>query len=278
MLSYINGILQSRMAEYFCDFCHRGFAWKQAKVRHERSQVCIQRIPDADQVIETLERFKLHDIKQYIQHIMDEVKALKATQKQMEQDMEQRVHAIVNKVLASRTKGSPVQNGNTIIHGSGHCNITSNHNNNNNINIVLSNFGKEDTSHITHEDIVKWAKDPANGVLMYIEKKHFDPTKPENHNIKLASMKREEVDVHINGKWQRKDAKPVAYEIIESTLDALQSGLDWSTISDDAEKYFSDVSNDPKCPLGRMTAKEFIFLLHRQRELANAANKQQVTR
>lgn len=131
--------------------------------------------------------------------------------------------------------------------------------------IVINNFGKEDTTHITHADKIEWARDPANGVLAYIEKKHFDPNKPQNRTIKLTSMKREEVAVHVDGIWQKQPAKPIAWKMVEASLDDLHSGVDWDNISGEAEKYFEEVSNDPRCALAKPTVQALLYLLDKYR-------------
>lgn len=139
-------------------------------------------------------------------------------------------------------------------------------NNNNIINpVFLVNFGQEDTSHISHADLMEWAKDPANGVISYVEKKHFDPSKPENQTIKLMSLKRDEVAILVDGAWQRKPARPIASKIVENTLDRLQCGVDWDTLSSSGEKYYDEVSSDMTCPMARETVQNILYLLDKYR-------------
>lgn len=140
-------------------------------------------------------------------------------------------------------------------------------NNNNNIisPVFLVNFGQEDTSHISHADLMEWAKDPANGVISYVEKKHFDPSKPENQTIKLMSLKRDEVAILVDGAWQRKPARPIASQIVETTLDRLQCGVDWDTLSPSGEKYYDEVSSDMTCPMARETIQNILYMLEKYR-------------
>lgn len=248
---------------FCCKYCHKQFAWKQARAKHEKDKVCINKQThsdaDVERVIETLKNNDMHQVAKFMTDLLEKVNVL--TEKH--DRMADRLGAMEKAMEKKPTIVVPTQIAGPVINNTG---------NNQTVNIIqqtllLHNFGKEDTSHITHEEVMKWAADPANGVLLYLEKKHFDPSKPENHTIKLASIKRQEVDVHMDGTWTRHDAKPLAYKMIESTLDALQSGLDWSNITSEAEQYYEEVSSDATCQLGKLTAKQLLFLLHKHREL-----------
>ena len=154
----------------------------------------------------------------------------------------------------------------------GNNNTTTNNNNSitnhNHVTIVnvLKNYGKEDISHITQDDLTEWAKDPETGVLLYVKKKHFDPEKPGNRNIRLNSIKRQEVGVYKDGIWHPEDAQKFTSKVIESTLESLQGGMDWNTLTPKAEDYYDKVSENANCPQGKATQKEIINLLQIERK------------
>jgi hypothetical protein len=51
--------------------------------------------------------------------------------------------------------------------------------------IVINPLGVENKSNITPEFMLECVKKKIDGLIDLIQKKHFDPSKPENHNIKI---------------------------------------------------------------------------------------------
>jgi hypothetical protein len=90
--------------------------------------------------------------------------------------------------------------------------ITTNCNNNNsnnhietqnNIEIVVNSFGHENIDHLTDQIICKLIKTaPFTSVPLLIEKIHFDPDHPENHNIKITNKTMLKSSETINGLLQ----------------------------------------------------------------------------
>lgn len=148
-------------------------------------------------------------------------------------------------------------------------NIGHNNNNNtiNNNNItIIHNYGKEDISHITHDDKIKWAADPKLGIVDYFEKKHFDPTKPENHNVKLASLDSKEVMIHKDGVWERTPANPVLSEaFVKLTDDLLNYTPTYDDIAPETEEYFNDIQENPNCHKAKKTMHAMFCTLDKHR-------------
>lgn len=133
--------------------------------------------------------------------------------------------------------------------------------NNNNTYININNYGKEDVSHITHEEKIGWALEPRQGILSYVEKKHFDPNKPQNHNIRLSSMKREELSVLLDGSWQKQPAKPFLHKVLGKAVDTLAGAIDYARISDDAESYLENINENTQCKDGRASVQSLLYLV-----------------
>jgi hypothetical protein len=62
-------------------------------------------------------------------------------------------------------------------------------NNTTNNNITINVFGKEDLSHLTPEFLERCIKMEGGGVMEVVKKIHFDPEKPENHNVRITTIK-----------------------------------------------------------------------------------------
>jgi len=85
-------------------------------------------------------------------------------------------------------------------------NITNNICNNiqnqtNNINIQINNFGNENKDYITREFILKCLENGGHGVGAMVDRIYFDDAHPENHNVKLASLKHSYVEVKKDTDW-----------------------------------------------------------------------------
>jgi hypothetical protein len=89
-------------------------------------------------------------------------------------------------------------------------NIQTQNNNNigtQNVIININNFGQEDMSHIT-DDYKNMCIQAINGlgVKMLVQKTHFDPNVPENHNVRIKSTKLQQVQVREDDRWAIKDS------------------------------------------------------------------------
>ena len=88
------------------------------------------------------------------------------------------------------------------------CNNTNNQTNNNNITININAFGRENTEHIDDKAILSCIGRVYKSIPALLEKIHFDPEHPENHNIKITNKKLPYASVMgDNNKWKTVDRK-----------------------------------------------------------------------
>ena len=91
-------------------------------------------------------------------------------------------------------------------------NNTTNNNttNNNTINININAFGNENLDYLTEKKIIRCLEQVYKSLPALLEKIHFDPNHPENHNIKITNKKLPYASIMgKDKKWQlvkRKDA------------------------------------------------------------------------
>jgi uncharacterized Zn-finger protein len=100
----------------------------------------------------------------------------------------------------------------------------SNIKNQNNIEnmIVVNSFGHENIDHLTDQIICKLIKTaPFTSVPLLIEKIHFDPDHPENHNIKITNKKLNYAEVVRDNKWVTANKKKVIDDVIQKSYDLL---------------------------------------------------------
>ena len=109
-------------------------------------------------------------------------------------------HMKICKEKLSDLKQLTINNNNNIINNTTN-NITNNNNINNTINIQLNNFGKEDTSYLSPDYLDKCYELGAPSIKNMVISIYFDENHPENHTVKLISLKNEYVNVHEDGNW-----------------------------------------------------------------------------
>ena len=99
---------------------------------------------------------------------------------------------------------------------------TQNNTTNNHINIIVKSFGHENTDHLTDKIIYRLIQTaPFTCVPQLIEKIHFDPDHPENHNIKITNKKMNYAEIIKNNKWVTANKQKVIDEIIQNSYNIL---------------------------------------------------------
>lgn len=106
-------------------------------------------------------------------------------------------------------------------------NLTNNshhsHNNHNSQNIILNNYGSENRDYITDKHLTYLIKRPGIALRKLIEKIHFDPDHPENHNIKATNSRSKLIQVNKDKNWLFRNKKEVINELIESNVSFLEN-------------------------------------------------------
>ena len=92
-----------------------------------------------------------------------------------------------------------------------------------NQNIILNNYGSEDTSHITDQFKTQLLKIPYMMIPKMIEAVHFSDDKPENKNIALTNKKENKVKVFKNNKWVYQNKKEVISDLMDNKYYTLDS-------------------------------------------------------
>jgi len=69
-------------------------------------------------------------------------------------------------------------------------------------NIVVLNYGSEDMSKIDREKILQCVKQGFRSAVRLTDAVHFDPDKPENHNVYISNLKNKYAMIFRNGSWE----------------------------------------------------------------------------
>jgi len=104
---------------------------------------------------------------------------------------------------------------------------------------IINNFGSERIDHISHADIIKILTSGSNTIPLYIEKKHFDKTFPENNNIIYTDDNK--CKVFENHTWKDKDIGLLSNKLIKDNTEVLLFYCDNNHI-----QIFDDIKNADK--------------------------------
>ena len=138
-----------------------------------------------------------------------------------------------------------------LIKKSGTTNITYNQQNINN-NIKLLGYRKTDISHLSDKDFISCISHSNFCIPHLIKKIHFDPDKPENHNIYISNIKNNYAMIYDGDKWNLTNKDDLINEIleekeiiIEEKLEEwLEKGKQYPEIMKKFTRYLEKKEND----------------------------------
>ena len=210
----------NKQYEFSCKYCRKNFTTKQAMYRHIK-YTCKEN-DDED----------LKELVRLLNMQLDEQK--KANEKQIE-CMQKQINQLTRKLQINKIT----------------TNHTNSHNNtqNNTYNIQLLNFHNTDYSHLKDNDYIKCINDVNHCVKTMVCKVHFDPNKPENHNIYISNIKNKYVMMYRNNHWDLVDRKQSIDDLYDYTQLALEEWYDeykdkYPDIIKSFERYLKNINDD----------------------------------
>ena len=148
-------------------------------------------------------------------------------------------------------------------------NNTTHHTNNNQkiINININNYGNENTEYLNKEYLNNLLNGAFSAIPKLIEKIHFNPNHPENHNIKITNKKEPYIKVRKNDKWELQDKKETLetlvddkYYILEDHYSEINSNDISSHTKEIMEKFRSKFGDDKELQKDIQKKSEIIIL------------------
>ena len=140
-----------------------------------------------------------------------------------------------------------------------------------NINILA--YKDTDISHLTDNDYLKCLKHSNFCIPHLIEKIHFNPKKPENHNIYISNLKNNYVMIYDGHKWNIKDRDESIQDLIdekevfiEQKLEWIENGKQYPDIMKKFNRYIEKKENDKVL---NKIKNEIKFILFNNRGLIN---------
>uniref|UniRef100_A0A6C0IWA6 C2H2-type domain-containing protein n=1 Tax=viral metagenome TaxID=1070528 RepID=A0A6C0IWA6_9ZZZZ len=114
--------------------------------------------------------------------------------------------------------------------GGNNNNINSNNKVNMQQNIYVNNYGQENLDYITRQYLNSLLKIPFSSIKNLVEKIHFNPEHPENHNVKIPNRKERYAVVYKNGNWEFRNKKDVIESLVDNSYNMIDLHFDGNKI------------------------------------------------
>ena len=165
-----------------------------------------------------------------------EVQTLRKENQEMREEMDE-LRKQVESLMSRGTGNTTNRNSHNNTH------IENQNNNNQNVNIVVNSFGNENIEHLTDKIVCKLIQaGPFTCLPKIIERIHFDPEHPENHNIKVTNQKNNYAKIVKDNKWVTTNKKQAIDTMIQNGYGLLEEKYqdNKDTISEFKQERFED--------------------------------------
>lgn len=188
-----------------CDICSKTFNHRSSLHRHIKNRH--SNIHDSENT---------ENMKMLIKLLNNQIEEQKEQQKLLKNQLEKRdkqIEELINKVGININNSSITQN------------------------IQLLAYNNSDMSHLTDKDFISCLNHNNMCIPYLIKKIHFNPKKPENHNIYISNIKNNYVMIYDGNKWTLKDREDIINNLIDDNEVVFEQKL---------EEWLENVNNYPE--------------------------------
>jgi hypothetical protein len=212
--------------EYNCEYCKKNYNHRQSL--HKHLKICKEKMKDEECKSDMLEL-----IKKLNEKLDEQQKEQTKLRKEFKLELDKKDDQI-NELI----KKTGIQNSN----------IT----NNIQQNIKILAYKNSDISHLTDKDFIYCFNRSNMCVPHLIKKIHFNPTKPENHNVYISNIKNKYAMVYDGNKWNLNNQDETIGDLIdinegflEQKLEEwLENGKEYPEIMKKFNRYLEKKEND----------------------------------
>jgi len=119
-------------------------------------------------------------------------------------------------------------------------------------NIKLLAYDKTDISDLTEKDFIKCFNHNNMCVPHLVKRIHFNPKKPENHNVFISNLKSGHIMIYDGRKWNTFNRDEIVDDIFDDKHDILEQkyeewiniGKDYPIIYHKFKRYLEKINND----------------------------------
>lgn len=120
------------------------------------------------------------------------------------------------------------------------------------VHIHLNAFGNESRDHITKEFAIECFQKGAYGILDMLDKIYFDENTPENHNIKIRSLKNMLVEVFKDPHWEVRGFHDTVDGMISTSRNEIIKDINCTEIINNNDELLYTLQNILNPPLQRV--------------------------
>jgi hypothetical protein len=145
-----------------------------------------------------------------------------------------------------------------------------------NNNYFLVTFGKENIDEIDQNKILECMQGGFMSTLKLTEAVHFDPQKPENHNIYISNKKDQYIEIYQDGKWKSTMKDDIIEDLYNNKKDYIEDNMELfldqltKTQKDGLRRYLGTDENDLTI---KNIKKEIKLLLYNNRNIPQKTKK-----
>ena len=225
-----------------CYFCDKNFSTKGNLIKHKNNACKNYKdlLLQQQNYRELINKLKNKDI---------EIANLKEENKKLQEEN--------NKIIIADNQPKNIQN---------NINITNNVTNNN-LHIHLNNFGKEDLSHISDEDYIKYIKTLYRGLTKFIKHVHCHEDNPANFNILLEEKNSKNIKVFVDNKWIQTDSNQLISQLKDEKLNILDKKVE--ELQDEQLKNILEANKvrlTNNAEIGRILAEDIKLVLYNHQD------------
>jgi hypothetical protein len=95
-----------------------------------------------------------------------------------------------------------------------------------NVTVNILPYENTDVSHLTDRDYQRAFNRASMCIPQILEKVHFDPEKPENHNVYISSMNNKYIKLHNGERWNLRDREETIEDLFADAEYMLENKLE----------------------------------------------------
>ena len=221
--SNVSKILDKKL--YDCIYCNKSYNHRQSLHKHLKS--CEEKKKDEEEKQNLLNLIEL--LNKQLEEQRESLNKQLEEQKKEKEEYKKQINELIKKTGI---------------------NIGTQNNIHNTINILA--YNNTDLSHLTDKDYLKCLKHSNFCIPQLIERIHFNPQKPENHNIYISNLKNNYVMIYNGSKWMINDRDESIQcliddkeSIIEQKLEEwIENGNKYPDIMKKFNRYIEKKEND----------------------------------
>ena len=148
-----------------------------------------------------------------------------------------------------------------LIANSGSTNIKQENSNNNLfVSVKLNAYDKTDYSHITDQDYLECIRRGNMGIPDLIRKLHFNPDKPENHNIYINNIKSNYIKLFNGVKWDHRLQYETINMMVQDNANIIEDKIEewYDTNHEFAKAKYKEILDKYPRFLNRLTDSKYV--------------------